>query len=75
MHRTHRNLTLSIDLLQMALLRARASHESTQQLLRDTRLHVRKLQRQLTALQQQLDNLYAPQGLSQRDITDNTLGS
>ena len=64
MRRTRRNLIISIDLLQMALLRARASHESTQQILQDTRLHVSKLMQQVTALQQQLDTLYTQQEFS-----------
>ena len=75
MRQTRRNLIISIDLLQMALIRARASHESTQQILQDTRLHVNKLQQQLTALQQQLNTLYTQQGLSRTDTVGSTLVS
>ena len=75
MRRTRRNLIISIDLLQMALLRARASHESTQQILLDTRNHVSKLRHQLTAIQQQLDTLYTQQGLSRPETVNRTLGS
>ena len=67
MRRTRRNLAISLNLLQIALLRARSSHESTQQILHDTCIHVDKLQQQLTALQQQLDTLYTQQGLSGTD--------
>ncbi len=69
MRRTRRNLIISIDLLQMALLRARASHESTQQILQDTRLQVSKLLQQVTALQQQLDTLYTQQEFSRTSTT------
>ncbi len=73
MRRTRRNLITSIDLLQMALLRARASHESTQQILQDTRLQVSKLLQQVTALQQQLDTLYTQQEFS-RTSTAGSIG-
>jgi hypothetical protein len=73
MRRTRRNLIISIDLLQMALLRARASHESTQQILQDTRLQVSKLLQQVTALQQQLDTLYTQQEFS-RTSTAGSIG-
>ena len=73
MRRTRRNLIISIDLLQMALLRARASHESTQQILQDTRLQVSKLLQQVTALQQQLDTLYTQQEFS-RASTAGSIG-
>ena len=52
------NLALSLDMLCVALLRARASHESTQQRLHDTQIQVRKLQQQLHDLQQQLSILH-----------------
>jgi len=71
MRRTRRNLIISIDLLQMALLRARASHESKQQILRDTRLQVSKLLQQVTALQQQLDTLYTQQEFSRTSTASN----
>jgi chromosome segregation ATPase len=59
------NLALSLDMLCVALLRARASHESTQQRLHDTQIQVRKLQQQLHDLQQQLSILYnQPSGLA-----------
>lgn len=73
MRRTRRNLIISIDLLQMALLRARASHESTQQILQNTRLQVSKLLQQVTALQQQLDTLYTQQEFS-RTSTAGSIG-
>jgi hypothetical protein len=63
MRRTRRNLAISLDLLQIALLRARSSRGSTQQILHDTCILVNKLQQQLTALQQQLDTLYTQQEL------------
>ena len=52
------NLALSLDMLCVALLRARASHESTQQRLYDTQIQIHKLQQQLRNLQQQLSILH-----------------
>jgi hypothetical protein len=52
MNRTRRNIDRSINSLQATLLRARVSHESSQQLLLDTRMHIRTLQQQLRDLQQ-----------------------
>jgi hypothetical protein len=67
MSRKQSTIETSINLLRVTMLRIRASHESTQQILHDTSIHVGKLQHQLHDLQQQLNTLTTEHMISQTD--------
>jgi hypothetical protein len=56
-----------MDIFRVAVLRARASHEYSQQILHDTRIQVSTLQQQILDLQQQLITLKKQHGISRQD--------